>query len=242
MAKTPLTPDDLEEHLTEQTAFLNASCDSFDNGFDAEAKRIATVVRVLVHDTQSSHSLLGLLGKKNIYFFDSAAPLDPNNKFTESPLLMIGMGKDSYLAPLDSGPSFAHRWRPFEGWWGDPIFRDSQQRSLSRRELVLTAANQDGGAHVDPALNEVYADLAKNNSLGWTLSDAAEHKPVSGAVKTAIRQIGHEVLRTLYPKYRKERSADTNVGAYLWGSSLVVGAEPPPIYLPLNALEYSPPR
>jgi hypothetical protein len=242
MAKTPLTTEDLAEHLAEQTAFLHASCDSFDRGFDAEAKRIATVARVLVHDTQNSHALLGLLGKKNIYFFDSAPPLDPNNQMTESPLLMMGTGKDNYLAPLDSGPSFAHRWRPFDGWWDDPIFRDSQGRTLSRRELVLTAANQDGGAHVDPALNETYADLGKNNSLGWRVYDASGGKPMSGAVKAAIRQIGHEILRTLDPGYRKERPEDVGIGVYMFGASVVAGAEPPPIFQPANALRYRKPR
>lgn len=242
MAKTPITHDDLQQHLVEQIQFLKASCDAYDNGFDAEAKRIATVVRVLVHDTASSHSLLGQLSMKVGYFFDSAPPLQNENLLSQSPLLMIGTGKDTYLAPLDSGPTFAHRGRPFSGWWDDPIFKDHQGRELSRRELILTAANQDGGAHIDPALNEAYAELAKNNSLGWTIDDGGNQRPMSGAVKAAIRQIGHEMLRTLEKGYRKEMPSDPSVGLYVHGASMVAGAGPPPMFKPPNALYYSPPK
>lgn len=238
MAKTPVTPQELEEHLSEQLQFLQASCDAFDNGFDAEAKRIATVIRILVHDTQASHSLLGQLGKKDGYFFDTAPPIDPKNLMSESPLLMIGLGKDKYLAALDSGPSYAHRYRPFQGWWEDPIFKDSKGRTLSRRDLVLTAANQDGGAHVDPALDETYADLAKNNALGWTASDDNGEKPMSGAVKAAIRQIGHEMLRALLKGYRKERPEDPTIGASLFGASVIEGDSPPELFKPINVLDY----
>jgi hypothetical protein len=240
MARVPITSQELHEHLGEQTQFLKASCDAFDQGADAEAKRIATVIRVLVHDTGSSHSLLGQLGMKDGYFFDSAPPVDDSNLASESPLLMFGMGKDKYLAPLDSGPSWAHRGRPFDGWWNDPIFKDDKGRQLSRRELILTAANQDGGAHIDPSLDEAYADLAKNNSLGWTFEDGKGGRPMSGATKAAIRQIGHEMLRTLNKEYRKELPSDADVGAYFYGVSINAGDKPQPIFRPPNALIYSP--
>ncbi len=48
--------------LEEQVAFLRHSAALFDAGADAEAKRIAVVIRVLVHDTPRSHSLLAQLG------------------------------------------------------------------------------------------------------------------------------------------------------------------------------------
>lgn len=55
----------------------------------------------------------------------------------------------------------------FADWWTQPVFVDQSGRKLTRKDLVMTAANQDGGAHVDPALNASYAELAKKNSLGW---------------------------------------------------------------------------
>ncbi|MDB5677393.1 hypothetical protein [Sphingomonas bacterium] len=237
MPKTTLTNTELEAHLADQVQFLKASCDSFDGGFEAESKRIAVVVRVLVHDTDKSRSLLSLLNcKDGIYFLDTAIPLDSQNLLSESPLLMMGTGKDNYLAPLDSGPAFAHRGRPFDLWWNEAVMRDAQRRTMSRRDLVLTAANQDGGAHVDPKLNEAYSDLAKNNSLGWNFSDSQGSRPISGVERVSIRQIGHEILRTLQNDYRKARPEMENVGVYAFGGSLVAGHRPPPIFSPPNAI------
>jgi hypothetical protein len=48
-------------NLAESIDFLNLSASSFDNGYEAEAKRLAVTLRVLLHDTAQSHSLLGLL-------------------------------------------------------------------------------------------------------------------------------------------------------------------------------------
>ena len=57
------TLDDLNSHLKEQIQFLLKSCQSYDEGFFSEAKRLAVVIRVLLHDTKDSYSLLTLLNK-----------------------------------------------------------------------------------------------------------------------------------------------------------------------------------
>lgn len=62
-AKVPLTPEELQAHLAEQLGFLERSADAFDNGYEDEAKRMATAIRVLVHDTNQSISLLKQLGR-----------------------------------------------------------------------------------------------------------------------------------------------------------------------------------
>lgn len=79
----PQTQADLEEHLVEQIQFLESSAASFDSGFESESKRLATTLRVLLHETNRSHSLLDQLGKKaTLKFFDTAYPVDPDNKAT----------------------------------------------------------------------------------------------------------------------------------------------------------------
>jgi hypothetical protein len=52
------TDDELREHLRDSVEFLAASSAAYDAGAEGEAKRIATTIRVLVHDTNSSKSLL----------------------------------------------------------------------------------------------------------------------------------------------------------------------------------------
>ena len=50
---------DLAELLREQIGFIERSAAAFDEGHEEEAKRIAVVLRVLLHDTPQSTSLLG---------------------------------------------------------------------------------------------------------------------------------------------------------------------------------------
>ena len=66
MAEVKQSKVDLEDHLREQISFLRASADSYDSGFKGEAKRLAVIIRVLLHDTHKSTSLMTLLGIKGI--------------------------------------------------------------------------------------------------------------------------------------------------------------------------------
>lgn len=186
---------------------MRASADAYDAGFDGEAKRIAVSIRVLVHDTGRSKSLLGQLGHKNRNFVDSAFPLVPNNMTSHSGLVVTSMVPGAgakYVAFLDEPPHGQLKEIDFDSWWNAAVFVDSSGRTLSRKDLVLAVANQDGGAHVDAALNAIYADLSRHNSLGWMYSDGARSEALGGPERAALRQIGHEVLKTLLPAYEKK--------------------------------------
>ena len=51
----------------------------------------------------------------------------------------------------------------FNDWWNEINF-DDKKNKFTRRDIVTYVANQDGGAHVDPELDESYATLTKMNS------------------------------------------------------------------------------
>ena len=71
---------DLLVKLENQMAFIKSSASAFDSGNIREAARLATSVRVLLHDTNSSHSLLKQLGVKNqIKYHDTAFLDSPGN-------------------------------------------------------------------------------------------------------------------------------------------------------------------
>lgn len=73
------------------------------------------------------------------------------------------------------------------------------QPAWSRRQFVLTLANKEGGAHVDPNLNEDYERLCRRNGLGWTYSDDANQESafLGSPIAASVRQIAHETLTTL---------------------------------------------
>jgi len=184
-------------------AFLRASAAAFDAGFEAEAKRLAVVLRVLLHDTKTSASLLGQLGyKARLRFTDTAARLNPANLVSSSGLTYMkmeaGVGA-TWSAPLDDlSPAHEHPASPFGPWWTTPVLKDQFGEMWSRSDMVLALSNQDGGAHVDPALDERYHRLARENSMGWTNVTPVGEQPMNHSpVLTSVRQIAHEVIRTL---------------------------------------------
>lgn len=221
--------EELEVHLQEQLGFLQRSADAYDKGDYAEAKRIAVQIRVLVHDPKNpnarSKSLLGQLGRKSGLFVDSAYPVAPGNLCTHSGLIVTtsspGVGA-AYTAVLDDHGDGQVRQTDFDTWWNATVFIDSEGRELSRKELVLSVAEQDGGAHVDPTLGNTYADLSRNNSLARHFSNGSKFEPMTGPEKAALRQIGHEVLKTFIPGYQKSPTYPEEYLA-IGGMSLIVG-------------------
>ena len=207
MAKIPQTRTDLEKHWEEQLGFLLRSAKAYDGGHFDEAKRLAAGVRILVHDTEQSKSLLTQLGLKSTPIFDSAPKEDQTNLMPYTGLVTIAMapgGTVCYPALDDDPPPDGSRFASFDAWWNRIIFRFKKtdfKIELSRKDLVLTVANQDGGTHVDPALDEAYARLSRQNALGWKSFNSKGEQIVRPPELAAIRQIAHEILKTFDPHY-----------------------------------------
>jgi hypothetical protein len=207
MAKRARAPEEFGQLLAEQLRFLAASAQSYDNGFEGEAKRLAVAIRVLVHETKTSHSLLGQVGKRDAMFWDAAVGNESGNVATYGGLVFtqLSEGAARYVAMLDGVPT--SRQVPFEDWWNASVFAAPGGISLSRKDLVLAAANQDGGAHVDPSLDEAYASLSRDNLMGAFVGERGSERPMPGPESAAIRQIAHEVLKTVIPGYRKNSTS-----------------------------------
>jgi len=216
MSRIPRPLDEYGQHVLEQLDFLRNSARRYDEGVVAEAKRLATQIRVLVHDSdRSCKSLLGQMGlKEQLRFLDTAQPYDSSNPtshcgLTEMPL---GGGHETKSLPFLDDPPLAPRRVPFADWWHGVVVVDQRKRQFSRRDLVLAVAEQDGGAHVDPGLEPDYAHLTRHDSLGIAWSDATDiWRAVKGVVHASIRQITHELLRTLtaFPLVRAKAPPQT---------------------------------
>ena len=205
-SKQPQSQAELSQHMQEQLEFLQASAGAYDQGFEGEAKRLAVSIRVLVHDTSNSNSLLGQLGQKDIKFLDSAIPVGQRNSMPHGGLVLESVSPSTgakYIAFLDDILYLYNRTTDFDTWWNSTVFIDAKGNKQSRKDIVLAVTNQDGGAHVDQSLNQIYADLSRNNSLGWMFSDGKTTQPMGGPELAAIRQIAHELLKSLIPGYAK---------------------------------------
>jgi hypothetical protein len=232
MAKKVLqTHDYLEKQLQEQIKFMESSAKSFDEGQESEAKRLATQLRVLLHDTSNSKSLLSQLGVKNtLQFYSSINKREGLRLGPLTGLILKSLGPNGgkYVAPLDDFPP-DHEFRKigFDEYWVEPVLTDNRGRSFNRKDLVLTVANQDGGTHVDPGLDEDYVELTQKNSLGWVSGTGGEKgQPLTGEVLASIRQIGHEVLKTLIPDYPVKKLLNRQGSAVLGDIHLSKGFSP----------------
>jgi len=196
------TNEELQQHLKDILQALEFSACAVDKGYEGEAKRLAAAIRVLMHDTPNSKSLLDQLGRKSMQFYDTSIPRHPGTILTYNGITAMDITSQEaiYVAPLDElFPGSSPQYISFDQWWNTVIFVDEASRETTRKDLILAVANKDGGAHVDPVLDEKYASLSRNNSLAWRFSSPRGNLPLKGPEKSAIRQIAHEVLKSFNP-------------------------------------------
>jgi hypothetical protein len=226
---------DLKAELQDQLYFLQTSSEAFDNGIDIEAKRIATTLRVLLHDKGRSKALLSQLGLKD-NFVDTSylVPRTWVREGEEGSLSderrIFNLSIDRCYSPVFSDPMQGTRVLVFEAWWNGEVFRDSVGNSFTRKSITLSLAEQDGGAHVDPTLNKLYYALTRAHSHGFQSFDQREINGVVKAVNVRplppphlviVRQIAHEVLITLNPLYHYS-AKDKYPGLHISGLQVVI--------------------
>jgi hypothetical protein len=187
---------ELIRHLCRQVVFLRTSITAYDRGDRAEAVRIAAIVRVLCHDCkQSSISLFQKLG--------STAPQLITTARTVNAADVVGIDFGTFLAGQVMGSAIEYSSIDSSGpavdyktWWGQHIFlRD--QKFFSRKDVVLAAANKDGGAHVDDPDSKLSALIEGFWLKTTTLADGSKlTTPVEDNHFAMLRRLGEEVLKS----------------------------------------------
>jgi hypothetical protein len=198
-----MTTRHLIEQLKRQLGFLTRSCESFDQGFSDEAIRIAVIVRTLIHDTRNTTSLLSRLGKSQIDLL-STSPVVPEE------MIFFGGGLSSMEGRMEGGKLTAkyvpnlgrttrrHRLIPLEIWWKEPVYAMVGGLRIARSDIVLNAANKDGGCHVDPNLTPEYTVLRDGFMTFHQEKDgvASEKKSIGESHFSDLRQMGYELLQS----------------------------------------------
>lgn len=220
------TTQELEALLDEQLDFLHASGRSFDNGFFGEIKRLAVAVRVIVHDTKNSTSLLSMLDKKSGYFLDSADSYDDENLMPHSSLVTIHMCPDRVEAAAHFDDVINQRSVSFDEWWDGIVLVDDHHEEFSRKDICLYLANKEGGAHVDATIDEKYERLRKANAAGWIMgNDPSKTIHAGDHVPATMRQIAHELLKSLKPDYSYAPAPPSDRQMSVRGLSIKRGSE-----------------
>lgn len=152
--------------------FLVSSGNLVAQGDYDEAVRLAVSLRVLLHDTRRSRSVLGQLGwKDKLQYVNSLRPLEI------APGFVVALGTDEgetvgeafglVVLRTDQlgepgvcraarrtgsgavGQAGDHPTLPFADWWNDKVLCSEGQVTFSRWDLVDQMAHKDGGAHLD---------------------------------------------------------------------------------------------
>ncbi len=114
-----------------------------------------------------------------------------------------------YIPYMGAGPhSSVLKRTPFDRWWNGAVSKLADGTQVSRRQYVLTIADKEGGAHLDPASDPVYVALARDNALGFTFRlGLGDERPVGGdPVLAAVRQVAYEVSLTIAPELRRMKA------------------------------------
>jgi len=157
--------------LKEQMQFLRNSLRTFYDGEFAESVRIATIIRVLVHETGMSKPLLKQ-AKPNgldLPILDNAFER-PGEKAILRFAVSVRLG--TTIAPAADLDSTHHTLSTVGAWWNAEVFtfpsRLGTQLVYTRRRVVLILADTEGGAHVDPDENPDYVRLLTDAPISFS--------------------------------------------------------------------------
>lgn len=193
----------MKDELARQLRLMRSACTAFDAGDEEQALNIGTRLRTLFHQTSASTSLMTHLGQ--------GAPTEIHTTKRQH-----GNWQDFLSIELTPHTAPSVRTAPLlgrailepvaiEDWWtGQPVFVHNST-AFSRKQIVLSMVNKDGGAHVDK-LQQFYIALQEGmNFLGITgnlIFDGPAPYPQGQLIYpdnghySLLRQFAHEVLES----------------------------------------------
>ena len=184
--------------LREQMEFLRTSLHAFYAGDFAESVRIATTIRVLVHETGMSKPLLKQ-AKPNGHELPILEHVGewPGEEPIFSFAVSVRMGPT--IAPAVDLGSSHHTLSTVGEWWNRTVFtfqsRIGTQLVYRRKQVVLILANKEGGSHVDVDDDPDYTRLLTDLPLSFTVCGVKVETPDLARFLTA--QSGVEMLECL---------------------------------------------
>lgn len=201
-------------------------------------KESATHLRVLFHDKGFSHSLISQISTNEnwqstlkMVAFDEIS-LDPDTNQSPQDLnpghVVIGdrmitpdIDQQVYVPqPISPQLSFS----AFTLWWEATVFIFGGNR-YTRETLIKFLANQNGGAHVDPAYHELFDEkldlnqgtIAGHAIQGSSLADVEHTDHIDGLAYAHLRLITQETLLSLNKAFGVPKAKEIpQMGNYPW--------------------------
>lgn len=212
----------IETKFKEQLKLLKKRIVDYEKGDQIEAYQIASILRVLLHDTKRSTSILRHLKIKDKVMFQSlASPYSTLNIAPYLGLLSLRITSGYGLEYVGNCKSKNQEqifkreiFYRFEDWWNEIVI-DDKKEVYTRRDLVLHVANKEGGSHLDIKVDININELMNKNSIGWKYSQKdlnsnlkIESDPVNNPVLETIYVIANEFIESInqFQLFHKKRS------------------------------------
>jgi len=205
---------DLIQAFREQFAALVASGKSFDDGNHWEAFRIATAISNLIDDRGKNFvSLLSHISQKDkVRYLTSVVRSDDEERtiWASAPLILLMhmTPNDVCYVPIFDNHPLADMYRhiDFNEWWNENLLHDFYPLKITRKSLISTARDQDGGAHIDATISdESYLSFLKNGDVNLryiqngnvVLGNTNGGAPIRNGIRSMVRQVGWELEKSI---------------------------------------------
>lgn len=161
---------------------------------------IATKLRVLLNDEGRNVSLSTILGFKHEYVFPannvgSFANIPGNLVFT-SILTSICVENDKVYYCANEFSIVEDLLYKFDAWWNEIIIDSKYEMfsQISRRDVILTLADKEGGAHVDEVYDAAHYQTVRNERISCVDSQGNEILFSNDVYSEAALYIAQEFL------------------------------------------------
>lgn len=187
---------------------MRRSSAAYDQGHTEEAENLANHVYKLCANSRGHQLLTSMNIRHQLNFPDTIAfgmPDDPTVVIAGPPLCGMLFSESGATYVPRYGRTDLMPVMRFKQWWGQQIFESPKGGRLTRETFCAALRNQDGGAHVDHELDEIYARFSRegdhkaSNALGTmavTGVGVPGRKPNPGHF-ASMRQIAWELDQAL---------------------------------------------
>jgi hypothetical protein len=208
--------NDYKRLLKQQLILLKNSFRMFDCGSFEEYLRIAQIVRILVHDTNHSKSLLFQMNIKDNINYINVHNRNENHSFTKYQrkksdgyvFIKSGFANPGQITRSIRSSEMNHSTMNFEDWWINDNLLEFDKKNWNRKMLILSTANTLGGAHIDDTIESDLVIIYKEKNIFEIIeiNQKTLIREIRGDVlKSIIRQIGYEIFESIkqHCKYLK---------------------------------------
>jgi hypothetical protein len=182
--------------LIEQRDFLQSEIAEYGKGQVHFAYKIAATLRTIFHKTQQSTPILPDLAEKYGVRFSFKGHAD--GQVDEYVVSYVGFQVGNWPPNFDA---FHYVQRSFAQYWNEIIYVEGKIR-LTRKQLVLFAANRLGGTHVDPEIPANLLPAIQGNVKLYSIQLGEEN-----IITRAVAETGYQVLlilNTLIPQLERK--------------------------------------